>query len=715
MSRNLITYSLTLIMTILTALSCTDESELTSDNGNGLFSLASDKGIFTRAASEQKFAEGTAYQLYAIQGSSFEQNYLTAPASNQPVTGYESADHNSIKGIAANSFNGKTLNFYAVTNSTSQPITIIPGSNEAPTCLIEYPQNAPLTDVMWAKKENQTYLNSGTIKLLFGHTLAKLNMYVMKHSEYGNIKVELKSIALTDYPSGSLNMGNGKFNSSDKDSRSMSCTVYNGSQTVNNVASAVTTNNKAVTPMVFPTRKSNLVSSDRANHSMKIKVNIQIAGETTTQETEILSTMAEGVNTPVEVPFKFESNREYDMVITITKSSLIVTIVPRAYDWIPSEEIKTDDQMGSSMTIGGITWMDRNLGATSGNPLANDQEWEYSRGYYYQFGRNIPYFVKMVKDSKGIVSAPSNGNWHEEESQPYPFIVDKENEKPIAIKRLQNLVYFSQIAQNPTDAKSLKFNYYYTNDSYEDWDIGHRTSGSNWNSTQKQPCPKGWRLPTVDEFKLIIPSTESAGDITFSLGQHPRLDMYTQEEINDPEPGSSSTYVGVRKDLGILTVGRGNSIYALKRKGTNNAYFLRWHIEKAGILPMDNKQTDPLQAGDKYRNVLVISRYPATGSSSLSTQNVDKVANWDKPVEQVKLPISGYIHVGNGSESINRPALIYSGTEAVYWTSSTTGDNSCTVRMKFAGDSNSSQIMIYNSEIRSNGCLIRCVRDTKTN
>lgn len=726
MKKNLI-YNVFSVMIALVATSCTEDiADPKLGKSDGIFRLSSDKGAFTRTSEENEsyFEKGTAYQLYAIEDGDFSKNYLKEPAGAGAVTGTEAADHKGIEGIEANKFNYKTLNFYAVTNSTSEPIDIKTNGSAAPTCNIEYKNShTPLTDVMWAKKENQSYQNAGVIKLLFGHTLSKLNLYVMKHSEYAGSEVVLNNITLTDYPSGALNMQTGKFNLSDSDKRSNKCTVYtDGNQVVTEKDAAVQKGGKEVAPMIFPTRKKNLTEDDRSNHSMRIKIGLTVDGKEITKETEITSTLAENAGSSQEVPFDFISNREYDMVITITKSSLVVTIVPRIYDWIPDDEEKLDDEVNGSMTIGGITWMDRNLGATSGNPLAGEQAWENSRGYYYQFGRNIPFYVKYVKDSKGINSAPSHGDLHEVESMPYPFIPGKENEKPIPRNEAGNI---NDIAINPGDA-GKQFNFIHRYKQYgffvgENWD-GSYSNDQNWAEPKNQPCPKGWRLPTVNEFMLIIPADELAGDITFN--EHPKEDVFKEEVDKDPDGDSNSIYIGVRKkeNSAYPTEGITNTIYALKKIGNDNAYYLRWHIERVGEFPRDNHHKNDGDKGDDYRNVLVISRYPATKESTLTKANVATAAQWNYPVEQVILPISGYIHTDlnsqskGGKDSENRPALIYSGTEAVYWTSTPMGlDTSHSVRMKFNGNAASSQVKMFDQEIRSNGCLIRCVRDTKAN
>lgn len=723
MKKSLI-YSIMSVIVILAITSCTDDATDQELGSNGTFLLSSNKGTFTRAAStEQTFSEGTAYQLYAINAddNDFEYNYLKNPASSGPVTGQESASHGNIENITFNKFNGRTLNFYAVTNSTNEEVEIVPNGKSAPTCHIEYKNEmTPLTDVMWAKKENQSYINSGVIKLLFGHTLSKLNLYVMKNSEYQNTTVILNSISLTDYGSGSLNMQTGKYDLSNTDKRDYSCTVYTGgTQTVTTDAQTVKKGELAVTPTIFPIRKEKekLTTNDIDNHSTKVTVTATIGGEKIVKTIKITSTMAEnaGSATTKEVPFAFESNHEYDMVITITKSSLVVTIVPRLYDWIPEEELKEEDEVNGSMTIGGITWMDRNLGATSGDPLASEQAWENSRGYYYQYGRNIPYYIKTYKDKNGITSAYSNGSSKENNTKPYPFIPNHMQDDIIQIAG--NADYnINNIAINPTD-KNKNFNFYYYSgwEWWADWDTGHTNSSTKWDHPKDQPCPKGWRIPTKEEFLLILPGEQKCGDISFhnDIASNHTGDTYS--ETVEKEIGNYNTqYVGVR-NIGKngIAIGRTGTIFALKKKNAPDAYYLRWHIEQVA----SKKLLDRYGDGDKYRNVVVISRYPATSTDELTESNVFQ-KNWDNPVEVLKMPISGYVKADGIA------GLIYSGSEVVYWTSSTINNvpdshgprySSYTMRAKFAGDDRNNAIYLHSEEFRHSGALIRCVRDTKAN
>lgn len=782
----------------LVVISCTDEtSEQGIGKGDGIFRLSSDKGVFTRATGgERTFGEETVYQIYAIVGTDFSANYLRdqaitdASLKGTPLVGTESdnatIELDDTQGPINNKFGGRTLNFYAVTDSTTIPVAVN-SANDPPTCSIAYPNNPlielpKLPNLMWAMKENQDYKNSGVIKLPFKHTLAKLNLYVMKSSDYAGDKVVLNEISLTDYPSGDLNMLTGKYNpSASSDRRNRDVTVYSsGVQVVETSAKSVLLDpanlESQISPLIFPTRKENIDEVDRIDHSMWVTVkgiiNEGTPGEQEIdKDIEITSTLAEGTGdatTTKVLPFIFESNHEYDLVITITNGSLIVTIVPRLYEWIPDETDLADNEVKSSMTIGGITWMDRNLGATSGDPMASDQAWENSRGYYYQFGRNIPFYIPRKIDpnnidpitNKNIEYAPSHEDWHLSESMPYPFIPGKKLEDGATAAAPVFLVYNydswkvqtgwdentgnTDVAQYPTEI-SKQFNFFFYNGNNVCWDFNpyldtnfytkasyFNYSKRNWLTNANHPCPKGWRIPTREEFQLVIPTTEDAGDIPFRRADRLGKETYIVTTTGDPEVGSTSVYVGVNAevvDWAETEVGVTNSIYALKRMGTDNAYFLRWHIERVNggrEIPNENITVSPNDKADPYRNVLVISRYPATSSSTLHNDAtsadvkgyVRNAAEWAHPVEQIKLPLSGYIHTGdegkNGSNT-KRPALIYSGAEAVYWTSTCTSgvDGYHSVRMKFSGNDEDKQIKMFGSENRANGCMIRCVRDTK--
>ena len=56
--------------------------------------------------------------------------------------------------------------------------------------------------------------------------------------------------------------------------------------------------------------------------------------------------------------------------------------------------------MGQPLTFNGVMWMDRNLGATSAD-MTTAEGWEGARGYVYQLGRSIPYYLPKTVEYTG--------------------------------------------------------------------------------------------------------------------------------------------------------------------------------------------------------------------------------------------------------------------------------------------------------------------------
>ena len=65
-----------------------------------------------------------------------------------------------------------------------------------------------------------------------------------------------------------------------------------------------------------------------------------------------------------------------------------------------------NEYMGQPVTFGNQMWMDRNLGAKSADC---ENDWWNCRGYYYQYGRNIPYMLDMEKYALAITNEEEGG------------------------------------------------------------------------------------------------------------------------------------------------------------------------------------------------------------------------------------------------------------------------------------------------------------------
>ena len=709
MRYNNIINGLLAIASILAFTACAEDTAY-DDNvaeGNGVFRFSGVPSIYTRANAsvdyQEQFETGTKYQLFAIEASNWSTNYLQKNPKENAIEGTETADH-TISFDGNNKFNNHSLDFYAVTLSDK---TLVPNikynSNGAPTCYVSY-DNGALTDVMWSGNlKNQTYKNSGKLQLNFEHTLSKLHVYAQKNDELASSTVVLKEVKLIDYLSGDLSLETGEF-SSETDTRVDNSThthsVYTGTAVINEE----TAKKEIFSAMAFPTR-----GTETDSHALGLKVTTTVDGKEKTTTYRIKEVDVENTTdnkNPKYKAFKFKPNYEYDIVLTMTQTTMVVTVIPRVYDWIDDNADYEDTQIGSSVTFGGVTWMDRNLGATSADATKSIQSWEASRGFYYQFGRSIPYYLNgscldpNVKDPAKAVPA-CNGSKKENNAKPFPYVPNNYS----AVQRTDKDQGYDDCAQDPGEKdakKSFSFSSSEDEDYGRDWASDHSVSATYWDNSVNQPCPKGWRLPTKDEFLSIVPSSQDAGDITFLN----HSGTYSITEKNDVY-NEKAVYVGVP-----VSEQSWGTIYAIKRQGTPNAYRVRWQIQRVGDTENDNDKCDTGSNAQGYRSVLVISRYPAKEDSELTKDNYNTdYTDWDNPVETLMLPISGYIHVDGGA------ALIYAGSEAIYHTSTadTNKNKSWSFRIKFSGDINQRYLYMWNEERRGYGCSVRCVRDKNVN
>ncbi len=325
--------------------------------------------------------------------------------------------------------------------------------------------------------------------------------------------------------------------------------------------------------------------------------------------------------------------------------------------------------------------------------------------------------------------------------------------------------------------EQFAFSAYYESAYVRTWKK-EKTQPLNWSDAYNNPsgpCPKGWRLPSSAEFLSIFPSSDEAGDIAFNpknsnhTAPHEvkgdktkQVETFTCTVAND-YMGETAFYVGILQDglgnnrikddmMGIIQ-GWG-TIYAIKRQGTEDAYGIRWQIKVADYDEKNNAAEAGVNASIADfknvakigRGVLVISKYDLEskyGKSKISLKAVrNKVNNvdvaykaqskvpqylckgvvkdgtkdvtfdidWDNPSGQLYLPIPGYVIV----PSSGGQALIYPGTEALYWTSTLTSKMAgVAVRIKYAGDAGSRYVTIASGESVANGANVRCVRDTK--
>ena len=701
--KTIIRFFLSTVAVLVTG--CTPEEEHIPAQGGDSFTLSSsEEQVITRAGdvSVNHFTAGTKYRLYGLIGSSWSGRLSTM--NGQEGTEVVGADGTHqieylSTGTDEDRFEGRILDFYALTyGNTTLPIC----GSEAdgiPVCNVTSSAGGVLPDLRRAVLTGQSGINSGVITLPFKHTLSKLKFEVVKQKPENCSAgvdvlagIELKGITVSDYSEGALLLSTGEYSyMGGKSDRAVLGSGF--SQAVTESVQFVTIDGQsgsaAAECLIFPTLTT-------AAEGLKIKVatkGTNSGDRTDTYEIRVPVIGDDGEvrkdenGKTVTEPFRFLPNYEYTLTITITNSDVqIITIIPRRYDWI---EHNDDSQyMGQPLTFNGVMWMDRNLGATSAD-MTTPEGWEAGRGYYYQVGRDIPYFVKRTvnfKGSDGKTYTRPYCRGYSSGAAPYPVITGKEGVS--AISGPQNptnvAVTFDDVKEGKTVAWIV------SKADATDWDNTHAISINRWKTPLNDPCPKGWRLPTYIEFAGIMPLEDKSGDITFL--QHSGT-SWIETMSNDPESGYTSVYIGERANTGTMY----GVIYALKYQGTSRAYRIKWE-------PKFVSQEDVSDGSGVFirRAYMQISKYSCTSADRLTLESKSGM-DWEHPSDVINIPIYGFIWARSAM-------LINDAFEAMYLTSTTQGNMVRAAKLKFDADT-STRYLNMSNYTPADGFQIRCVRD----
>jgi len=249
----------------------------------------------------------------------------------------------------------------------------------------------------------------------------------------------------------------------------------------------------------------------------------------------------------------FKQNTSYMLIIAFQKNDVrIITVIPQVEEWLPGEGTADDpwqnQAMGQPQMFDNVVWSDRNLGADDYDPM---NDFELTVGYFYQAGRNIPYFPFDTRQYNHKTTA--NGN--EFTGGPVPSAADKRKRSiagessyyhtvyrlyPMVDDRLLNMA--RQIDSPVSDGSqsswlwSMSIKYekpqmFIPETKPSDKDFGFmrgNAKGGNdgtgltvdqdmkWNERQQnQPVSGSWAVPSSKDFMSIFPSTPFAGNITF--------------------------------------------------------------------------------------------------------------------------------------------------------------------------------------------------------
>lgn len=771
---------------VFTAISCTRDD---ISCGDSFTFIAADQEMRTKA---DFFSQNTKYSFFAYKVLDGNQDLAEPYIDNAEGTGLAGGEV-GFDGSVPSIFAGNTLNFYAVTLGTSASLSgSITKESDRPVLTLSRPMDGQLPDLRRGVLMNQSSVNSGRITVPFRHALSRLRFTIVRQDEEHLNNATLTSLSVVDSESGVYDIVDNTWSLSDD----VDTYLVTDQNTSIPPASSV----EIASCLVFP----HGVSDD----NLVIHVTVDVPMNTTLPDAE--RHLVRDLELDLDaIPGGqgLRPNYEYTVSIALVNNNIkIVMVVPTMYPWMEGETGMSGNELalGQPITFGGVTWADKNLGAES-STYATVEEWDKMRGYYYQFGRNIPYFVLPTNTSGGYSytftpTYPQNlTGSHNPRTAPFPLIskysiqdardaisnfekvyptnssylgtgVWKEMGETVS-KNGQSYVshyplgYFTQAQKNkfPADLpvlpdqwerdgytwEQLKANqneidkYCFVKGTFnesEPWWKSPDNPPETWNDPKTQPCPKGWRVPTREDWASIMPLSKRTGDICFmnvsSVGTtdnqsirdsygnnipvganntdfilHKDLlswhevggDRFVdypglEEELGDPYGDFRTDYLCVRGDTGKDTFG---TLYAIKCKGTASAYRLRWRY-----IVLSGSTYRAVSYGDKYPVILEICRYPATSEDVLEEpSDIDEFSDWDFPSERMVFPVSGYVYPAY------TPAITNAAMESLY-ASSTIGDNGYYyyVRMKHSTNTGSRYLMLFKMR-RSYGMSIRCVKD----
>ena len=590
------------ILALLGITACTHEDaiSITPSEEQETILSARKSHIITRAGDEvTQFEVGTKYRLYAVN----QEGGIELKGQE----GTEQSNHTINYGSVI-SYGSSPISFYGATYGST---SVVPEfSSVGGTTITETVRGDALSDLMFSNNLiDQTVSNGYRLEMDFKHAMSKVEFMIVKQDESGDDEKKLENVTLKNitvkgtHQSGTFDIVKGKWNYGDSDEL-VERNYFSGKQDITTTSTKVSGE-----LLLFP---------NADNEEVSISVTLgNLEGEDKEVEYKLRKVDEEGNDVGV---FQFEVNHQYTLLITVLKDEVrTIAIAPQVYDWI--DENRDDNYLGQPVTFANLMWMDRNLGAKSADC---ENDWENCRGYYYQYARNIPYILDKEKYDAAPNKIPV-----------YPFLYtyNQYGEKVYSVDDVQTTVLTSQtirgrkkIAVNPGEDGEYRFISDVNNRGY--WMLdenGQEESFINefWTSNvENHPCPKGWRLPTKEDFASFMP------DITLNA---PWSKGFNSRIYN-------GAVLGFREQLVYGEIGDEKAMYLIKRQGHPDCYRIR-------ILMKESKES-----GKWYFEFAYFSGDPTMTFVDLTTEEkfLESMTNgrfdWSTPTAIMEVPACGFIH-----------------------------------------------------------------------
>jgi len=259
---------------------------------------------------------------------------------------------------------------------------------------------------------------------------------------------------------------------------------------------------------------------------------------------------SEIINSYLNKTLYFSPNNSYTLVISLQEDTVrIITVIPQVEEWINGEGTEEnpwqEQALGQPQMFDNIVWSDRNLGADHYDPLVN---YELTVGYFYQAGRNIPYFpfdtrLYAHKDANdqltgGPIPSPADKRkrsiagettYQKTVYRLFPMVdslkllnMYRPDNCPVGNGSGDNSSWLWAISRNSNEPPQMYIPETKPTDAYFDFMRGKIDKGlqdnqdMEWHKGQQnQPVAGSWVVPSSKDFMSIFPSTPFAGNITF--------------------------------------------------------------------------------------------------------------------------------------------------------------------------------------------------------
>lgn len=172
-----------------------------------------------------------------------------------------------------------------------------------------------------------------------------------------------------------------------------------------------------------------------------------------------------------------------------------------AWSWLVW--VVDDANVPQDLAINGITWMDRNLGAETLEPYYTDSNKEGIKayGYYYQWGRKEPFVGPRVTVKSGQYENADNAF--------------RSMTREVVFNPPHATAWTVEDTAMTEEAANTNPTVFYTQTAVTD-DVRIR----QWNSQKgyNDPCPAGYRIPTVQEWQSMVTFITNTANATKTEG-----------------------------------------------------------------------------------------------------------------------------------------------------------------------------------------------------